>query len=298
MATRGPQSTWTLESGTQALHWAANWVHEVTMAELPEIELFRQKLRRNVLHKRLGLVQMRNGKGEIQDDGAGLASDALKGREITDLYRYGQYLFWELDGREILVLQLGGELSVEVERGAPTPAEGGDEPRAQLEIQINAHMRLRLQGTQLGNRLRLLDESSDVDFLTKLGPDPLLLPDGARSHLREALARRRSALRNVLLDDAFLPGLGPVWADEILFQAGLRPDRTVPTLTEEERERLLEQIARVIERALRSQAKVPLLPKTFLTRHREDGHCPGCGGALETLSVGGRNALFCPACQH
>lgn len=268
------------------------------MAELPEIELFRQKLRRNVLHKRLGLVQMRNGKGEVQEEGAGLAQDALKGREITDLYRYGQYLFWELDGREILVLQLGGELSVEVERGTPAPVEGSEESRAQLEIQINAHMRLRLQGTQLGNRLRLLDESSDVDFLTKLGPDPLLLPEGARKHLREALARRRSALRNVLLDDAFLPGLGPVWADEILFQARLRPDRTVPTLSEEEREGLLEQIAKVIDRALRSQAKVPLLPKTFLTRHREDGHCPNCGGALETLSVGGRNALFCPSCQH
>ena len=230
-------------------------------------------------------------------EAGGLAEDALQGKEISDIHRYGTQIFCELDRREILALQLGGELSMELERGPAT--EDASESRAGLELAINAHLRLRLQGTQLGARLRLLDEASDVDFLTKLGPDPLLVPTGGVAHLRESLARRRIALRAVLLDEGFATGIGPVWADEILFQARLRPDRTVPSLNEEERERFLEQIPLVLQRAVRSQAKLPLLPRTFLTRHREDGHCPSCGGALESLAVAGKAApLFCPACQN
>lgn len=266
------------------------------MAELPELELLKQKLRRNILHKRVGVMQVRNAKGETLTDGAGIEDAALKGRAITDLHRYGQYLFLELDRKGILAMQLGGELSGELERG-PTTAEEGEEPRAALEIQINGQQRLRFQGTQLGNRLRMLDENSDVDFLTKLGPDPLMVHGEGLGVLREALSRRRSALRNILLDDTFAPGIGGIWADEILFQARLRPDRTATSLSEEEREHFLEQIPKVLDRAVRCQAKTNLLPKTFLTRHREDGHCPSCGGALETLSVGGKSALFCPACQ-
>ena len=265
------------------------------MAELPEIELFKQKLQRSVLRKKLGALRLQNAKGEQLAEAGGLAEDALQGKEITDIHRYGTQVFCELDRREILALQLGGDLVMDLERGAP--AEEGNDNRAGLELAINAQLRLRLQGTQLGSRLRLLDESSDVDFLTKLGPDPLLVPADGLSHLRESLARRRSALRNVLLDDSFVTGIGPLWADEILFQARLRPDRTVPSLSEEERDRFLEQIPQVLQRVLRSQAKIPLLPKTFLTRHREDGHCPTCGGALESLPVGGKTALFCPACQ-
>ena len=266
------------------------------MAELPEIELLRQKLRRSILHKRVGVMQVHNAKGEPLTDGAGVEDAALKGKEITDLHRYGQYLFLELNRKDILAMQLGGEFSGELERG-PAKARDGEEPRAALVIQINGQQRLRFQGTQLANRLRMLDEHSDVDFLTKLGPDPLMVHGEGLAVLREALNRRRSALRNILLDDAFAPGIGGLWADEILFQARLRPDRTVPRLSEEERERFLEQIPKVLDRAVRCQAKVNLLPKTFLTRHREDGHCPGCGGALEILSVGGKNALYCPACQ-
>ncbi|MCE5360845.1 DNA-formamidopyrimidine glycosylase family protein [Candidatus Igneacidithiobacillus taiwanensis] len=265
------------------------------MAELPEIELFKQKLQRMVLGKKLGGLRLQNAKGELLSEAGGLAEDALQGKEISDIHRYGTQIFCELDRREILALQLGGELTMELERGPATEEAG--ESRAGLELAINAHLRLRLQGTQLGTRLRLLDETSDVDFLTKLGPDPLLVPAEGLAQLRESLARRRSALRNVLLDDSFVTGIGPIWADEILFQARLRPDRLVPSLSEEERERFLAQIPQVLQRALRSQAKLPLLPKTFLTRHREDGHCPSCGGALASVVVGGKAALFCPACQ-
>lgn len=266
------------------------------MAELPELELLKQKLRRNILSKRVNMMQVRNAKGEWLADGTGIDEAAFKGKSITDLHRYGQYMFLELDRKDILALQLGGELTAELVRG-PASQETEDEVRAALEIQINGHQRLRLQGTQLGNRLRMLDENSDVDFLTKLGPDPLMVHGEGLAVLREALSRRRSALRNILLDDSFAPGIGAIWADEILYQARLRPDRTAPSLSDEERDRFLEQIPKVLDRAVRCQAKTNLLPKTFLTRHREDNHCPGCGGHLETLSVGGKNALFCPACQ-
>ncbi len=266
------------------------------MAGLPEIELLKERLKRAMLHKRLGTLQVSNARGEHVADGAGMEDGALKGREITDVRRYGHYLFLELNRQDILVMNLGGELTGDLERG-PTASEGEEGQRGALEIQVNGHNRLRLQGTQLHNRLRLLDENADVDFLTKLGPDPLLVHDGLGA-LRDALARRRSAVRNILLDDAFVPGIGSTWADEILFQARIRPDRTAPSLSEEERSRLLEQIPRVLERAVRCQAKPGLLPKTYLTRHHHDGHCPSCGGPLGTLAVGGKNALFCPVCQQ
>lgn len=262
------------------------------MPELPETELIAEKLRSAALNKRLEDIAFKGGRGNEQEEALASALARLQGCRITDVARYGAFLFLEFEEQGILSLNLAGEVDVQLQRGRLDLPEHNA-----LLLRCQGGFQLLLSAPNLVARVRLLDEEADVDYLTKLGPDPLLDSEVA-THLAPALGRRRTHVRAALMQDNLVAGIGPTWADEILFQSRIRPDRLVPELTPQERERLLKNLPKVLDRAVRCQAKPNLLPQNFLTRHRHDDQlCPICGGPLETLEAGSKGALFCPKCQ-
>lgn len=260
------------------------------MAELPEVEVLLGKLR-GAENRRLEEASFKSGRGAAQEEQINAILARVQGQRLTDLARYGTVLLLEFGDTGILSLSLAGDVEIQLHKGKAEIPENH-----RLLLRFQGALQLCLSGSALAARIRLLDENAEVDYLTKMGPDALLTRDLA-APLTPVLAKRRGKIRTVLTQDLFTPGIGPIWADEILFQSRIRPDRPVTELSEEERERLLKNIAKILERAVRCQAKAPLLPKTYLTRHRGDLRCPGCGGALENLAAVGKDCLFCPRCQ-
>lgn len=260
------------------------------MAELPEVEVLLGKLR-GAENRRLEESSFKGGRGATQEEQINAILARIQGKRLTDLARYGAVLLLEFGDEGILSLSLAGDVELQLHKGKAEIPENN-----RLLLRFQGALQLCLSGSALAARIRLLDENAEVDYLAKMGPDALLVRDLA-TPLAAALAKRRGKIRTLLMQDLFTPGIGPVWADEILFQSRIRPDRPAPDLNEEERTRLLKTIAQVLERAVRCQAKAPLLPKTYLTRHRGDLRCPGCGGTLESLPAVGKDCLFCPRCQ-
>jgi formamidopyrimidine-DNA glycosylase len=96
-----------------------------------------------------------------------------------------------------------------------------------------------------------------------------------------------------------MAGIGNVYADEILFRAGLHPGTPLDGLDRRRLDGLFEAMQQTLGMAIRAGADPQQMPENVLLRHRHDGaHCPRCGGAVRRSAMCGRNGYYCPRCQR
>lgn len=258
------------------------------MPELPEVETFRRILEHHARGKTLAAVAVRDP-GVLDGVSARTLAAALRGRTIRTVTRHGKIVFANLGPGPALVLRFGmtGDL---------VPFEDGDVPRF-------ARVLFRFAG---GGGLAFTDmrkfgsvglAASPHVYLAQrgVGPDALR----AKAAVFEAGARgRRAPIKAVLLDQGLLAGVGNLYADEALFQAGVHPSTPAARLGADGLRRLHAAVRRVLARAVANDADWERLPPSWLLPVRDDGPCPHCGGPLRRLRIGGRTSVFCPARQR
>ncbi|MEJ2686824.1 MAG: Fpg/Nei family DNA glycosylase, partial [Gammaproteobacteria bacterium] len=141
----------------------------------------------------------------------------------------------------------------------------------------------------------ITDEPAEFIRLKGLGPDAMDLGPG---QFDETLGARRGYIKSLLMNQHAIAGLGNVYSDEILFQAGIHPRCEVRQLSGAERHRLRRALNKVLHEAIEDGADPQRFPRTFLTPHRHPGAvCPRCGTKLGILKVGGRTSYYCPRRQ-
>jgi formamidopyrimidine-DNA glycosylase len=174
--------------------------------------------------------------------------------------------------------------------------EAGQEPgHARLVLDFADGGHLAFDDQRRFGRLELADDPDAHVEAAGLGPDALAIP-------RETFAARvcggRGMIKPALMDQEKIAGIGNVWSDEILFQAGIAPERRADTLDGDALARLHATMRRVLRRAAEAGGDPARLPRDWLAPHRgADGTCPRCGGALVARKVSGRTAHLCPRCQ-
>jgi len=105
-------------------------------------------------------------------------------------------------------------------------------------------------------------------------------------------------VKSTLMNQGRLAGLGNIYTDEVLFQAGIDPRRECARISDEEARAIHRQIRHVCEQAIAAHAEPARMPETFLIRRRSpDARCPRCDGRVEKVTIGGRSAYLCEACQ-
>lgn len=133
-------------------------------------------------------------------------------------------------------------------------------------------------------------------------------PDFSGEYLSARLGKRKEAVKECLLDQNVIAGIGNIYSDEILFAACIRPERSANTLTAEEWNRLASVIP---ERLAFFIEKNEISPEEYLETKGQDyrntpflqvyGHggepCPACGETLCRTVIGGRSSVYCPVCQ-
>jgi formamidopyrimidine-DNA glycosylase len=139
---------------------------------------------------------------------------------------------------------------------------------------------------------------------TDYGPEPLA-PEFSWAALRERAGRRREPVKQFLLDQSRVAGLGNIWAAESLFRARVHPERAVDSLRDAEWRALHASIRRTLERAIENTFKVTERPEEFpeadLLRlnvyGRAGASCRRCHTTIVRTVQGGRATFFCPRCQ-
>jgi formamidopyrimidine-DNA glycosylase len=266
------------------------------MPELPEVETTVRRLRQPLIGRTFTGTSVM-WPPMVRPPGVEL-NDRLPGQRIQSIRRRAKYLVFELSGgdRLIIHLKMSGDLRV---------CEAADalDRHDRIVFELDDGNQLRFNDTRKFGRVYLLAEPGAV--LGRLGPEPLSGWFGEADFL--ALFERRSGrIKPLLMDQTFIAGIGNIYADESLFEAGIHPLRAADTLSETEKRRLYHAIRQVLSLAIRHQGST-LRDATYREGRYQDRFCvygqhgrpcARCGSMIERVRVGQRYAHFCPACQQ
>ncbi len=262
--------------------------------ELPDVALFARVLERSGTGRPIAAVVVRDARilADITPDR--LAAE-LGGDRLEAVRRHGKHLFAARARGGFLRFHFGMTGTLE-------PFAETEPSHARLVLRFATPPHLAYVDVRMLGEVGLVDDADAWLRAHHIGPDALD-PALTAEAFAARLGRSRRSIKAALVDQSVVAGLGNVYADEVLFQAGLRPDVPVAALDRGWRERLFRTMRTVLETAVRlgaaSERFTERLPEDWLTRvrGRRDAACPRCGGPLATLRIGGRTSRYCPRCQ-
>lgn len=214
------------------------------------------------------------------------------GRSFESTTRHGKYLFAHLGDGRWLVFHFGMTGRFAAYRDRRTPPE-----YTLVLFHFEDGWNLAYVAPRKLGRVDLIGDPQEFVSGRGLGPDPLDDSFG-REEFLEVLSSRRGMIKTALMDQKVLAGIGNVYADEILFQAGIHPETPVKALGQDDLEDLFRVLRRVLETAVRKGAEPDRLPSAWLTRDRREGRsCTRCRGTIRKTTVGGRSTYLCTVHQ-
>jgi formamidopyrimidine-DNA glycosylase len=264
------------------------------MPELPEVQTVVTTLRPALLGRKIAKVML-NRADIVSPSGFDL-SRHLTGQTIASIERRAKRIVFTLSGGEVFYIHLGmsGRLTI----------CGPDEP-----LTPHTHLRLHFPGFEVrfsdprrfgGIWWLGIDQQED-----KLGPEPLSMRPPT---LARRLARTGRAIKNALLDQSVVAGLGNIYVDESLFEAGIHPLSIARDLSDQQVNRLTRSIKTTLRQAIKSKGSTLRdyadangqaggFQKLHRVYNRAAKPCRRCKTPIERIVLGGRSTHFCPKCQ-
>ena len=280
------------------------------MPELPEVETIARELAPRVTGRSIASFRT-DWPRAIRHPAPESFSAGVVGREVLDVARRAKWLVLTLSGDAALAIQvkMTGQLFV-----VPPQVQG--DRHVHHVFGLSDGMELRIRDTRKFGRLglyrrdeagRVLGEDEAADLFAGHGPEPLDAAFTLRA-FRERLRRRKGRLKPLLLDQAFLAGVGNIYADEALWRARLHPLRSAASLRPPDERRLYEAIRAILSEAIERRGS-SIDDYTSLEGDGEmQGHlqvyqrtgeaCPRCGRPTRRIVLGARGTHFCSWCQR
>jgi formamidopyrimidine-DNA glycosylase len=258
------------------------------MPEIVDVEIVRRHLQRRMRGARIVGVHATDAY-VLRPASPSTFRRALVGRTVRDVGRRGKWLRLELDAGLLLFSHLGmtGDWA-ECEPRAPR--ERAERARLDLSRGRRATSVRYLDARRFG---RLIASRQDIPEWTSLGPDPLSDGLDARA-LAGLLARHRRAVKEVLMDQTVLAGIGNILATEGLWIARIDPRSRSDALSAADVRAVVRGLRAVIHRELRHK---PAGAFDLRVYGRAGRPCPRCGATVASVTLGGRASAFCPGCQ-
>ncbi len=266
------------------------------MPELPEVETIKRDLEKTILGKKIAEVCIHRS-AVIREPGPAAFKKGLTGQAFKKILRKGKMLILELsNGRALAVhLKMTGQL-----------VYPGNAKTSRVSFRLANGKYLDFNDNRLFGELRLVDDWQSLKFIQGLGPEPF---DLSLEQFKQMLAAKKTKIKNLLLDQTFISGIGNLYAAECLFRSRIHPVRPAASLTEKEKELLFKEIKQVLTEAIRfggssvdnyvrvSGKKGNYVP--FLRVYdREHQPCLACQTPIKRIALAGRGTYFCPKCQR
>ena len=291
------------------------------MPELPEVETIRRGLLPKIKGQRINGVT-EDGSKVFQMDPE-LLGLHLPGQVIRDLRRRAKYLIFDLERHRVIVhLGMTGQLTLRNPGKSDSdgflrhPVTGLQRTR-QHAPDRHTHLQIHLaNGTSVLFRdvrkfgkvylFDVLDGSAGVLF-ARLGPEPFS-EDYTLKCFLERMGTRKLRIKSLLLDQRFIAGVGNIYADEALFEAGVYPGRRVRYLRKYEKVRIFKAVPDVLRKGIvaggttindfvDSDGEVGGFQEQLNVYGREGERCYRCDSVIQKTVVGQRGTHYCPVCQ-
>ena len=278
------------------------------MPELPEVETVRRGLERFAVGRHIEAVEIGRQR-TVRRTSAEAVIHGLTDTTILAANRRGKYLLLPLDsGDEVMIhLRMSGQVLVAA-AGAARP------PHTHVVMHLDDGNEMWFVDPRTFGEVVVFDPDNvavELPDLAKLGPDPIA--EGiSLAQMRTILRRRHRQLKPLLLDQHVIAGIGNIYADEILHEARLRPDRLSDELSAASERRLHAAMYRILTEAivqggstLGDAQYVDLFGDwgTYQQAHavygRTGERCVTCGiGWIRRTVSAQRSTHYCPRCQH
>lgn len=228
----------------------------------------------------------------------------IKGKKISAISRRGKFLVFDFENNHYLLmhLRMSGRIHL-------ISANSKRLKHEHVVLSLDDGRQLRFHDPRKFGRLYLVDNPAKI--LGKLGPEPL---DGKfkLNAFSERLKMRNRLVKPLLLDQTFIAGLGNIYVDEALWEAGIHPCRIAASLSDAEVKALHRAIPKVLKRGLKNLGTTLGTGKTnfysvasrrgrneeqLKVFRRTELPCPRCKSPIERILVGQRSTHICPKCQ-
>jgi formamidopyrimidine-DNA glycosylase len=262
------------------------------MPELPDVEIERRRLQRWLVGATVSDADCNDARLTRPLPPRAFARKVV-GKTVEAVVRKGKWLRLDLDDGTRVFSHLGMTGGwVQVAVGAPSRRF----ERARIDV-ARRRRKASLRYADARRFGRLIASREDIADWTALGPDPL--SDGIDvRRLSEALARRQRAVKDLLMDQRVLAGVGNILATEALWLARIDPRSPGDALLFADARAIASGIRRAIARELADQnGYAGDRTGSFFVYGRAGELCPRCGTRLSSVVLGGRTTVFCSHCQ-
>ncbi len=302
------------------------------MPELPEVETIARGVNKRVRGDRIVQAWFANRKQTFKTPPARQAK-GLAGCTILDVHRTGKHIVFELSAAADEIRQRKAGIIIPpltakyaAKDGAPTSEadaqwivhlgmtgrllvtapDASVAPHTHARLELASGRELRFQDPRRFGRLEFRDLRRGGSRFRAPGAEPLAI--GARE-FADLFRNRRMPIKAALLNQTLLAGVGNIYADESLFQAGIAPRRRTNRMTAAELERLRLALRQILEHAIRlggssvsdyvdADGERGFFQLEHCVYQRTGEPCRRCKTLIRRIELAGRGTHYCPNCQH
>ena len=261
------------------------------MPELPDVELFKRYVDSTALYQTIADIEVKYA-GLLDGISASRFRESLKGTRFRDTARHGKHLFIGNDNGQWVMLHFGMTGFLKYYK---SPEKEPAHNRLLFKFDNDYHLTYDCR-RKLG-RISLTLAPETFVHNEELGPDALLGELDA-DRFAGLLHKSRAMIKSFLMNQRHIAGIGNIYSDEILFQAGIHPKVKSNQVNHDRAKKIHGAMNRVLKKAIATGANPDRFPSTFIIPHRREGEdCPQCNGKIKKATIAGRTGYFCPRCQ-
>lgn len=289
------------------------------MPELPEVETTVRGLRAKLVGLRFRDVWADREKPVRQAGGLAKFNKVIKGKKILKVWRRAKFIVIDIEGPKSIFIhqKISGHLMYgkwKLRDGIWKSIENSPlktDPKNQhirIMFGLSNGYQMALSDLRRFGKVMLVDDSTveNLKEIGALGPEPL---DVSYPDFKKRFEKKKGRIKTVLMDPAFVVGIGNIYADEILWQVGLHPLSRVENLKDTDIKKIYQAMRSILEKSIKLKGssmddyRTPSGEKGSYQNihkayHRTKQKClKRDGGVIDRIVVGGRSSHFCPAHQ-
>ncbi|MFX0058794.1 MAG: DNA-formamidopyrimidine glycosylase [Candidatus Hodarchaeota archaeon] len=257
------------------------------MPELPEVETFKRYLDSTSLKQKIMDVKVIDNR--ILDIDKSIFIKSIKGKKFENSSRHGKYLLINLKPKYLMIhFGMTGDLEYY--------NKNEEDPKySKVIFLFDNGFNLAYISQRMFGRLNIFGSIEEFTKNKKLGPDAFLMNF---DEFKNALKKRTAIMKNALLNQSIVSGIGNIYSDEILFKTKINPRTKINLLSESKLIELFNVIKEVLSLGIEKEGDLSIYPNNFLIPHRnKEDKCPICGTEISRYEISGRHGFFCPKCQ-
>ncbi|MBR5341284.1 MAG: DNA-formamidopyrimidine glycosylase [Erysipelotrichaceae bacterium] len=267
------------------------------MPELPEVQTVLDTLEKKIKDREI--IDIKILYKPIVETSERTFKRKLIGQHFRSFKRRGKYLLFEMDDITLVShLRMEGKYFI-LDDSYPLSKHD------HVIFYLDDGSQLRYNDVRKFGRMELIEKEDDYRCFKELGPEPFA-KEFSLAYCKQYLGKKKLPIKQVLLDQSFVAGIGNIYADEILFAIRVNPLRRADKLSDEEIENLIKETRRILKKAIKaggttirsytSSLGVTGRFQLSLKVHTME-ECPECKEKIRKITVGGRGTYYCPKCQ-